>query len=163
MTSAEDVIRAAITSAATLATAESCTGGLIGGALTSVSGSSKAFLGGVVSYSNTSKMEILGVEETLIAKHGAVSEAVAAQMAGNVRRRFGSDYAISATGIAGPTGGSPEKPIGTVFIGLANRTGSRAYHYLFENADRETIRRKTVQASLRHLHHAIEAQAGNVG
>ena len=163
MTTAEDVIRAAIANGVTLATAESCTGGLIGGALTSVSGSSKAFLGGVVTYSNTSKTEILSVEETLITKHGAVSKAVAAQMADNVRQRFGSDYAVSATGIAGPTGGSAEKPIGTVFIGLADRDGSRAYHYHFDGADRETVREKTVAASLRHLHDAIESQAGNIG
>ncbi len=111
----------------TLAVAESCTGGALASTFTAMAGSSAYFLGGVVSYSNDSKINILGVSAESIDRDGAVSEAVAIQMAEGVRRATGADYAIATTGIAGPTGGSEEKPVGTVWFGVATREGSFAY------------------------------------
>lgn len=110
----------------TLAVAESCTGGVIASRFTAQAGASAYMLGGVVSYSNESKCSILGVEAEAIARHGAVSEVVARQMAEGARRAMGADYAISTTGIAGPTGGSEEKPVGTVWIGVATPKGTFA-------------------------------------
>lgn len=103
----------------TLATAESCTGGLIGHLLTEIAGSSAYYLGGIVSYSNAAKRDLLGVREELLDQHGAVSAQVALAMAEGAVRRFGTDVALSATGIAGPGGGSDEKPVGLVYLGLA--------------------------------------------
>lgn len=110
----------------TLSTAESCTGGAIASKFTAMAGASSYFLGGVVSYSNESKVGILGVSQQSLELYGAVSERVAIEMAEGVRRVTGSDYAISTTGIAGPTGGSEEKPIGTVWFGVATPKGSFA-------------------------------------
>jgi nicotinamide-nucleotide amidase len=101
------------------ATAESCTGGLVAGRLTDLAGSSAYLAGGVVSYSNAAKSELLGVDPALIETHGAVSEQVAEAMAAGALRRFGADIAVSTTGIAGPGGGSAEKPVGTVCFGVA--------------------------------------------
>jgi nicotinamide-nucleotide amidase len=108
---------------ATLATAESCTGGLIGHRLTNVSGSSAYFLGGIVAYANESKVRDLGVRPEDLAEHGAVSEAVARQMAEGVRRQFESDFGLGITGIAGPTGGTADKPVGLTFIAVADAKG----------------------------------------
>ncbi len=108
----------------TLAIAESCTGGLIANKFTNISGSSVFLLGGVVSYSNQAKMDILGVPPELIEKHGAVSAEVAQAMAKGARERFGADYAVSTTGIAGPTGGTDEKPVGLVYVGYADANGT---------------------------------------
>jgi nicotinamide-nucleotide amidase len=108
---------------ATLATAESCTGGLIAHLLTTIPGISSSYLGGLVSYSNEAKIDLLGVPRDLIAAHGAVSPEVARAMAEGARARFKSDLALSATGVAGPTGGSPEKPVGRVYLGLATPRG----------------------------------------
>lgn len=108
---------------ATLATAESCTGGLVSGAITDMPGISASFLGGVVSYSNAAKSGMLGVDPGLIEAKGAVSPEVAEAMAVGARERFGSDLAISVTGIAGPGGGTPEKPVGLVYLGLASAGG----------------------------------------
>jgi nicotinamide-nucleotide amidase len=102
-----------------LATAESCSGGLIGHKITSVPGSSGYFAGGVIAYSNDLKEKLLGVESDLLSRHGAVSSAVAKAMAAGIRSRTAADIGLSVTGIAGPTGGTREKPIGTVFIGLS--------------------------------------------
>lgn len=102
----------------TIAVAESCTGGLIAARLTAIAGVSEVFLGGVVSYSNEAKAALLGVPLDLIRQHGAVSAEVAAAMADGVARRFGSDLALSVTGIAGPGGGTPEKPVGLVYLGM---------------------------------------------
>ena len=104
---------------ATLATAESCTGGLIAHMITSIAGVSRYFLGGVVSYSNEAKSALLDVPPELIEAHGAVSPEVAAAMAIGARQRLGADLAVSATGVAGPAGGSVEKPVGLVYLGLA--------------------------------------------
>jgi len=107
----------------TLATAESCTGGLIARMVTALAGVSPYFPGGVVAYANEAKTEMLGVDRTLIESHGAVSAEVAGAMAAGVRSRFGSDVGLSVTGVAGPDGGTPEKPVGLVFLGLATDRG----------------------------------------
>jgi nicotinamide-nucleotide amidase len=115
----------------TLSVAESCTGGLIGNLLTNVPGSSAYFLGGVVVYSNRSKVDLLGVSAQMIDRRGAVSDPVVRQMAEGVRERFKTDLSVAVTGIAGPEGGSLEKPVGTVYIGLAGegKTVSRKYRF----------------------------------
>ena len=107
----------------TVATAESCTGGLIAKRLTDVPGSSAYVTGGVVAYANQAKVSLLGVDPDVIEAHGAVSEPVARQMAAGVRERLGADWGLSATGVAGPGGGTPEKPVGLVWIGLAGPEG----------------------------------------
>ena len=122
----------------TIATAESCTGGLVAGTLTEVPGVSSMLDRGFITYSNQAKQSLLGVQERTLAEHGAVSEAAAKEMAEGVRSRIGSDYALSVTGIAGPTGGSETKPIGTVFIGLASERGTRIRRFL-NPYDRETF------------------------
>ena len=109
-----------------LAVAESCTGGLIGHRLTQIAGSSDYFLGGVIAYSNASKIRDLGVPRELIERHGAVSEEVARAMAEGVRTRFGADFGVAVTGIAGPDGGSAAKPVGTVWIAVADAGGTVA-------------------------------------
>ena len=108
----------------TLAVAESCTGGLVGHRITQIAGCSKYFLGGVITYSEESKIRDLAVPRALIEKHGAVSEEVARAMAEGVRARFGSDFGVAITGIAGPDGGSATKPVGTVWFALADATGT---------------------------------------
>lgn len=109
----------------TIATAESCTGGLIAQRITAIAGVSPYFPGGVVSYANEAKTDLLGVPPELIAAHGAVSAEVAEAMADGVRRRFGTTIGLAVTGIAGPTGGSPEKPVGLVYVGLSGPGGVR--------------------------------------
>lgn len=113
-------------SGATLAVAESCTGGALAAKFTAMPGASAYFLCGVVSYSNEAKRDVLGVDMDVIERHGAVSREVALQMAEGVRRISGADYAVSTTGIAGPTGGSAQKPVGTVWFGVATPEGSHA-------------------------------------
>lgn len=131
----------------TIATAESCTGGLISHLITNVSGSSAYFLGGVVSYSNEAKTRILKVSRSSLARHGAVSEEVAREMARGARRLFHADIALSATGIAGPLGGTPEKPVGLVYIGMANPEGGIVEKHIWDG-DRETNKRRTAVAAL---------------
>jgi len=116
---------------ATLAVAESCTGGLLGSRITDVSGSSDYFNRGIVAYSNDAKIEELGVPKELIESHGAVSPEVAEAMAKGVRRLSRTDYGIGITGIAGPTGGTPEKPVGLVYIGLASEEGTKVERCFF--------------------------------
>lgn len=132
---------------ASLAVAESCTGGLLGYRLTKVPGASAAFLGGVVCYGDEAKREILGVPRRLIDTHGAVSEQVAAAMAEGARRRFGTALAAAITGIAGPGGGSEAKPVGLTYVGLADKNGSRAERFVFAG-DRDAIRRRAADAAL---------------
>ena len=112
----------------TVAVAESCTGGLIAAAITEVPGSSGYFLGGVVSYSNQAKEAFLDVPHALLAEHGAVSREVAVAMAAGARARFGSDLAVAVTGVAGPDGGTPDKPVGLVYIGVATATDTGVRH-----------------------------------
>jgi nicotinamide-nucleotide amidase len=108
----------------TLALAESCTGGCIAHRVTNVPGASVVFPGGVVAYSNAAKQKFLGVRAETLARYGAVSEAVARAMAEGAREKFGADFALAVTGIAGPTGGTKAKPVGTVFIALAGAPGT---------------------------------------
>jgi nicotinamide-nucleotide amidase len=110
----------------TLAVAESCTGGTIASKFTAMAGASQYFMAGMVTYSNEAKCDILGVDADLIAAHGAVSQEVAIAMAEGARRAAHADYAISTTGIAGPTGGSEAKPVGTVWMAVATPQGTRA-------------------------------------
>lgn len=131
----------------TIAVAESCTGGLLGARLTSIPGSSDVLLGGVISYANDVKVSLLGVNEGDLAKYGAVSEQVAQQMAEGVRARLGATIGISITGVAGPGGGTPEKPVGTVWIAGALPEGPRALQ-LKLIGDREEIRHRATQSSL---------------
>jgi len=120
----------------TVALAESCTGGLVGHRLTQVPGSSAYFERGLVVYSNAAKQTLLGVPERVLAKHGAVSAACAEAMARGIRSQAGTDLGVSITGIAGPEGGTPTKPVGTVFIGLADARGAVSHRYRFDR-DRE--------------------------
>lgn len=125
----------------TLSTAESCTGGNIGHLITSIPGSSKAYEGGVIAYSNTIKVNFLGVPENTLRNHGAVSEATVIAMAEGAKRKFNTDYAIATTGIAGPSGGSEEKPVGTVWVGVAGKTKTLTRHFQFDNMRTKTIER----------------------
>lgn len=138
----------------TLALAESCTGGLIGGAITDVPGSSEYFTCGWVTYSNQAKTDLLGVPGDLIRQHGAVSEPVAKAMAAGALERSGADIALSVTGIAGPDGGTPEKPVGTVWFGLATKDEATAELQTW-SPGRDAIRSRAVVAGLdmirRHL------------
>ncbi len=131
----------------TLSVAESCSGGLIAKRITDIPGSSGYFLLGAVTYSNYSKERVLGVPAGLIEKYGAVSSEVALAMAEGVRRVSGSDIAIATTGIAGPDGGTPEKPVGTVFIAIDSPDGGITFLHRFEG-DRNTIREVTAEAAL---------------
>ncbi len=134
----------------TLAVAESCTGGLLGGTITSVPGSSAAFLGGVIAYNDGAKVAHLGVDERLLHDgHGAVSAAVAEAMAHGVRDKFGADLAISVSGIAGPGGGSKRKPVGMVWIAVAGPGKRLNVHRIQVPGDRETVRRATVVEALK--------------
>jgi nicotinamide-nucleotide amidase len=131
----------------TLATAESCTGGLLAGRITDVPGSSEYFLEGVVSYSNEAKIDLLGVPKKWIKTHGAVSEQVAGAMASGIRKRAGSTFGIGVTGVAGPGGGSPEKPVGLVYIALADGSQITTRKFIFPG-DRQFIRTLSVNAAL---------------
>jgi nicotinamide-nucleotide amidase len=132
-----------------LATAESCTGGLVAARLTSVPGSTDVVVGGIVSYANEVKIEQLGVPPALIEQHGAVSAEVAEAMARGARERLGVDVAVSVTGIAGPGGGSEEKPVGLVYFHAETPEGGLGSHIDFPG-DRDSIRRRSVVGSL-HL------------
>lgn len=134
----------------TLAVAESCTGGLIGMRLTEVPGSSAYFLEGAVTYSNEAKIRTLNVPQQTLAAYGAVSSETAEAMAAGIRARANSDYGISVTGIAGPDGGSDEKPVGTVFVGYADAEQTRAVKFVFPG-DRYLIRWRSSQAALDYL------------
>jgi nicotinamide-nucleotide amidase len=138
----------------TIAVAESCTGGLLGARLTSMAGSSDVVLGGVIAYANEVKISLLGVDQADLTAHGAVSEPVARQMAEGVRARLGSTIGISITGVAGPGGGTAEKPVGTVWIAGALPEGTRALQ-LKLIGDREEIRRRATQSSLELVRRAL--------
>lgn len=134
----------------TLATAESCTGGLFAAIMTALGGSSSYFKGGVVAYDNTIKISLLDVPESLIATHGAVSKQVAEAMAYGGQKRLGTDLCIAVTGIAGPSGGTREKPVGTVWSGLAYR--DRVSSQLWQlHGDRTAIRSASCAAMLQWL------------
>ena len=138
----------------TLALAESCTGGYVANQLTNVPGASAVFLGGLVTYSNEAKQVLLGVPGEILKEHGAVSEPVARLMAEGAKGRLNSDYALSVTGIAGPGGGTPDKPVGTVFIALAGPFVTMAHRY-FNPFDRVTFKDVTAQQALDLLRRKI--------
>ena len=131
----------------TCATAESCTGGGVGSAITAVPGSSAVFAGGVISYSNDAKRNVLGVSADILRNVGAVSSETAAQMAEGARRLLKTDLAVSLTGIAGPDGGSEEKPVGLVWFGLATKDGVRTEKAIFRG-DRAQVRAQAVTHAL---------------
>jgi nicotinamide-nucleotide amidase len=143
---------------ATLAVAESCTGGMLGARLTAVPGSSQYFAGGFITYSNRLKHELLGVPAETLDSFGAVSPETAEAMAAGARERAGSTYAVSITGVAGPDGGSPEKPIGLVYIGIAGPEGTAVAQRRFIG-DRERIRVFTTQAALDLLRRRLQGLA----
>ncbi len=134
----------------TLATAESCTGGLIAHRLTSVAGSSAYYVGSVVSYTNQIKQNVLGVSEADIAAHSEVSNTVACQMAEGVRRLMQTDYAVSTTGYAGPTGGTSAQPVGTVWIGISTPKCTHAEKHFF-SGDRMNVVQAAAEKALRLL------------
>jgi len=138
----------------TLAVAESCTGGLLAGRVTSIPGSSDYFLGGVVCYSNDVKVRELGISPETLRRHGAVSEACARELAQGARKKVGADWALSVTGIAGPGGGTPQKPVGLVFIGLAGRRAFQARRFLL-HGDRLRIRTLATVRALDLLRQAL--------
>ena len=140
----------------TLATAESCTGGLVGAALTNLPGSSAWYRGGVVAYANELKIRLLGVPAEILAAHGAVSLETARAMAQGARAAAAADFAVSITGIAGPAGGTPEKPVGLVFIGVAAPHGTATFKHHFSGS-RAEIRQAATEAALRHLLEAVES------
>lgn len=137
-----------------LASAESCTGGRIGAALTAIPGSSDCYQGGVIAYQNAVKEKLLGVSGALLSEHGAVSEPVARAMAQGARKALEADWAVSTSGIAGPGGGSETKPVGLVCMGIAGPRGDYAYRHIFSGT-REEIQSQSVytvlELLLRHL------------
>ena len=133
----------------TVATAESCTGGLIAKSITDIAGSSAVIAGGMVTYTNRIKTDVLGVEASIIEEHTEVSNACAEAMAERAKTLFGTDYALSATGYAGPGGGTEKDPTGTVYIGIATPNGSRSERICVENATRTQVRNTVT-------HHAFE-------
>jgi len=137
-----------LSSGKSLAVAESCTGGLLAGAVTGVPGSSRYFLGGVVAYHNDAKAGVLGVPHPLIEAFGAVSGEVALAMAEGALARFDADVAIATTGVAGPGGGTRGKPVGTVWVAVADRKGVRRANRHRFGGGREEVRRATVRAAL---------------
>jgi nicotinamide-nucleotide amidase len=146
----EVVVKLLVERNQTVAVAESCTGGLLANRITNVPGASEVFLAGYVCYANQAKVNMLDVDSQLIEKHGAVSEQVARALAEHARARAGSDYALATTGIAGPGGGSPEKPVGTVHIALA-ASAETIVRRLFFPTDRETFKQVATQAALELL------------
>ena len=143
--------------AATMAAAESCTGGLVAAACTSRAGSSTWFERGVVTYSNAAKTELLGVPAALIAGHGAVSAEVARAMADGLLARAPASFAVAVTGVAGPDGGTPAKPVGTVWIATAARGGPAEATLLNASGDRAEVRERSVARALELLLARIEA------
>ena len=139
----------------TLAVAESCTGGLIGHRLTNVPGSSAYFLGGVVAYAYDAKEHLLGVSHNTLYEFGAVSEPTARAMARGVRRVVGADVGVSVTGIAGPGGGMPGKPVGLTWIALSARDVERAEHYVWDG-DRITNKEQSAEAALAMVKEYLE-------
>ena len=140
--------------ALTLAAAESCTGGMLGARVTARPGSSDYFLGGVVSYSNQAKMDLLGVPPGMLAQYGAVSEEVAGAMAEGARTALGADFALSVTGIAGPGGGTEDKPVGLVYLGCSGPAGTRVRRSSFPG-DRDTVRTFSATGALHLLREAL--------
>jgi nicotinamide-nucleotide amidase len=144
----------------TLSVAESCTGGLLGHRLTNAPGSSDYFIGGVVAYSYEAKERVLGVRHNTLYDHGAVSEQTALEMARGARRLFGTDLALSVTGIAGPGGGMPDKPVGLVYIAISTWDQEVCHRFLWEG-DREENKADSAQAALGLLVDCLREGAGD--
>lgn len=153
---ARKVQAACVARGMTLATAESCTGGLISHVLTEVPGSSTYFIGGVISYSDRVKASLLGVPESTLARYGAVSAQVARAMAIGARARTGADLALAVTGIAGPSGGTPEKPVGLTFIALAAPRSGRLERHVWSGG-RAANKRSSTEAALQIVLAWLEA------
>jgi nicotinamide-nucleotide amidase len=152
MSKASDIITAYTKAGLMIATAESCTGGLIAGALTDIAGSSSVVDRGFVTYSNEAKMDMLGVLSETLDKYGAVSNQTAHEMALGALKNSRADVSVAVTGIAGPGGGSNEKPVGLVYMGVANNDGVQTYKLLLgEDKSREEIRQATVDRALSEL------------
>ncbi|MEA4873677.1 MAG: CinA family protein [Synergistaceae bacterium] len=147
---AEKLIEEAALRNVTIALAESCTGGMIAGVLTDIPGASKVFLGSAVTYSNEAKIDILGVDPDIINDHGAVSSHCAEKMAEGAKRIFRSEIALSVTGIAGPDGGSAEKPVGTVWFGISSNDATYTFKKQF-SGERALIRNSAVKTALEAL------------
>ena len=145
----------------TISTAESCTGGLISRLITDVPGSSEVFIGGVVSYSNEMKMKWLGVNQETLEKYGAVSEQTVGEMLNGIMRETGSDLAIAVSGIAGPTGGTTEKPAGTVFIGVVFQERKDVKKYLFQGS-REDVRMKSAMKVVEMISNLLKYEKNSV-
>ncbi len=161
--SLESVVIGLLTSGKkTVAVAESCTGGFLAHRLTNVPGASAVFLGGVVAYSSAIKRAILGVREETLRQHGAVSEAVAREMAEGARRVLHADYALAVTGIAGPGGGTREKPVGTAYVGLSEKKGTTV-QFQYSPVDRETFKFAISQRALNMLRQALGGRAADGG
>jgi len=145
----------------TLAVAESCTGGLLGSTITGVAGSSDYFVGGVISYTERTKRQLLAVSRESLERHGPVSETVASAMARHIRDETGADWGVSTTGYAGPTSGDPDTPVGTVYIGIAHAGGdgrdpfATVEHHRFEG-DRAAVKERIVEQALRSALTEIE-------
>ncbi len=139
----------------TLAVAESCTGGLIGHRITNVPGSSAYFLGGVMAYAYDAKERLLGVSHNTLYDHGAVSEETAREMARGVRRALGADIGVAVTGIAGPGGGMPGKPVGLTWVALSTREGEQARQFIWDG-DRITNKEKSAEAALEMVREYLE-------
>ncbi len=146
----ESVVRAYADAGKTIATAESCTGGWIAKILTDFPGSSDVFGTGIISYSNDAKHDLLGVPSDTIATHGAVSEPVVVAMASGVRVQSGADIAVAVSGIAGPGGGSPDKPVGTVWLAWSTAAGTQTDRQVFAGS-RDAVRSRTVRHALEGL------------
>ena len=132
----------------TIATAESCTGGMIGACITSVSGAANVYNEGYITYSNEAKEKNLGVSHTTLETYGAVSEQTAREMADGARKKSNADIAVAVTGIAGPGGGTDEKPVGLVYIGVATKDSVEAHKFIFSGG-RDDVRKSTVENAIR--------------
>jgi len=141
----------------TIAAAESCTGGLVSDRITNISGSSEYFPGGIVAYSYAAKVNLLGVSWDTLNAHGAVSEAVVLEMARGARSALGADIGVSVSGIAGPTGGLPDKPVGTTWLGLSTSTGEWARHFVWDG-DRTQNKHDSSEVALQFVVDYLEGR-----
>ena len=151
----KELLDAASAKGITIGVVESCTGGLLGAAITAMPGSSSVFQGGFLTYSNKLKMQLVGVSLETLKNYGAVSEHTAKEMANGARKALGTDLVISITGIAGPGGGTDEKPVGTVCFGLSSKDETLTETQLFENLSRNRVRDYAVMHAMTRLYEAI--------
>jgi PncC family amidohydrolase len=143
-----------------LAAAESCTGGLISHLITNIAGSSNYYLGGVTAYANEAKVRLLGVSQATLDRYGAVSEETVLEMARGIRKAIGADIGVSVSGIAGPTGGTPDKPVGTVWIGLSSAPHEYARHFMW-TGDRLAVKEQSAKAALKMVVEHLQTDYGS--